>query len=160
MESNLDYTIKRRSRRYGTRPGTKKVDVLNLAIGIDTSGSISNEQLMMFFNELYWIDKNGANITVFECDTQIHREYPYSQFDGNISGRGGTDLEPVLERVSNDKFDALIFFTDFYTSEIKKNYGIPCLWVLSECSMSREEFPYKWGHFIKVNHDGTIEAVA
>ena len=157
MESNLAYTIKRRSRRYGTRPGTKKEDVLKLAIGIDTSGSISEEQLNMFFSELYWIHKNGAKITVIECDTQIQREYPYEQFDGRVQGRGGTDLEPVLKQVSEQKYDALIFFTDFYTGEIKTNYGIPILWVLSHCNLSPEEYPYAWGHHIKINADNTIE---
>lgn len=157
MESNLDYTMKRRSKRFGTRPGTKKEDVLNLAIGIDTSGSISNEQLKMFFNELYWMSKNGAIITVFEADTEITREYPYAQFDGKVRGRGGTDLEPILREVADRKFDALIYFTDFYAPKISKNYGVPVLWVLSECDLNREDYPYDWGQYIHIDRD-TIAA--
>ena len=40
-ENILDYSMKRLSKRFGTRPGTVKSDVLSVAIGIDTSGSIS-----------------------------------------------------------------------------------------------------------------------
>ena len=61
-ENVLDYTMKRKSKRYDTRPGTKKDDVLNVAIGIDTSGSIDEEMLKMFFNELRWIDKSCTTI--------------------------------------------------------------------------------------------------
>ena len=40
QESVLDWTLKRKSKRFGTRPGTRKGDVLNLAVIVDTSGSI------------------------------------------------------------------------------------------------------------------------
>ena len=54
-ESVLDHTVKRISRRFGTRPGTRKGDVLKLAVAVDTSGSISDDQLKIFFNEIRWI---------------------------------------------------------------------------------------------------------
>ena len=154
-ETDLDYTMKHKSRRFGTRPGTKKQEKLKLAIGIDTSGSISDHQLKLFMNELKWIEKEGAYLYVYECDTRINREYPFKEFDGKISGRGGTDLEPVLKRVSEEKFDALIFFTDFYTSKIEKDYRVPTLWVLSQCEMSKEEFPYLFPKniYIKIKED-------
>ena len=160
MENVLSYTVKRRSKRFGTRPGTKKEDILNLAIGIDTSGSVSNEQLVMFFNELYAIHKSGAKITIFECDTKIAKDpYPFEKFNKKVQGRGGTDLEPVLKAVEDAKYDALIFFTDFATPEIKKQYHIPILWVLSNCYMKKEDFPYKWGKYLKINHDNSMEVV-
>ena len=50
-ETEIDYTMRKRSKRFGTRPGIKKFEKLKLAIGIDTSGSISNEQPNLFLNE-------------------------------------------------------------------------------------------------------------
>ena len=92
-ETILNYTNKKTSKRYGTRPGTKKEDTLNLAIGIDTSGSVDLRTIEMFFSEIHWIAKNNVEITVFECDCAIHREYPFRYWDKNsVSGRGGTDL--------------------------------------------------------------------
>jgi len=155
MESNLEYTMKRRSKRFGTRPGTKKEDVLNLAVAVDTSGSISDEQLVVFFNEIRWIWKNGAIVTIYEADAAICRTYKFKgKFKGDVHGRGGTDLEPVLKE-TNGKYDALIYFTDFYAPEIKTRYGIPTLWVLTT-ELERERFPYKWGRFIKID-DGVAQ---
>jgi len=156
-ESNLSYTVKRLSKRYGTRPGTRKEDVLNLAVAVDTSGSISDQQLVVFFNEIRWIWKNGASITIYEADAAICAEYKFKgKFTGEVHGRGGTDLEPVLKEVER-RYDALIYFTDFYAPHIKKRYNIPILWVLTT-ELSREEFPYPWGQFIKID-DGVPEKV-
>ena len=156
-ETELDYTIRKRSKRFGIRPGLKKHEKLNLAIGIDTSGSISDEQLGIFMNELKWIEKEGAYLHVFECDTRIVRDYPFRQFDGKAEGRGGTDLEPVLKRVSEEKFDALIFFTDFYTPKIETDYRVPTLWVLSENNMKKDQFPYLFpgNTYIRITDDCT-----
>ena len=151
-ESVLDYTVKRISRRYGTRPGTRKGDILNIAVAIDTSGSISQEQLRIFFNEIRWIWKNGAKVTVYEADCHIGAVYPFKgKFTGKVSGRGGTDLEPVLKEVEG-KYDALIYFTDFYAPVIEHRYKIPTLWVL-HTEMKREAYPVKWGRHILINND-------
>lgn len=156
-ENVLDYTMKRRSKRFGTRPGTKKEDVLELAIGIDTSGSVSDSMIALFFNELQWISKTNSKITIFEIDTKIQREYPFSQWSGKeVSGRGGTDLEPLLEEVSERHFDALIFFTDMETPEFKvQNYPIDVMWVINNsCHNAIDDMPYKRGVFLRLNDGG------
>lgn len=149
-ESSLDYTMKRRSKRFGTRPGTRKGDVLNLAVAVDTSGSISDEQLVMFFNEIRWVWHNGALVTVYEADAAIQHVYPFrGKCTGKVHGRGGTNLEPVLQDVVTKRFDGLIYFTDFYAPVIEKRYNIPILWVLTT-ELDKSEFPYKWGRFVKI----------
>lgn len=157
QESILDYTVKRISRRYGTRPGTRKGDVLNLAVAVDTSGSISDEQLKLFFNEIRWVWKNGATVTVLEADCDVCAEYKFKgKFSGKVHGRGGTDLEPVLKKVEGD-FDALVYFTDFYAPPIAKRYRIPVLWVLTT-ELERSQYPYKWGRFIKIEDGKAVAA--
>jgi predicted metal-dependent peptidase len=156
-ESNLDYTMKRLSRRFGTRPGTRKEDVLNLAVAVDTSGSVDDNLLALFFNEIKWIWKNGAKITVYEADAQIQREYQFKgKFTGEVAGRGGTDLEPVLKEVEG-KYDALIYFTDFYAPQIKHRYNIPILWVL-KTDMDKSQFPYEWGKHVKIEDMNAVPA--
>ena len=156
-ESVLDYTIKRISKRYQTRPGTRKGDVLNIAIGVDTSGSISDEQLKLFFNEIRWVWKNGAIITVYEADCQICAEYKFKgKFTGKIHGRGGTDLEPVLKEVEGE-YDALIYFTDFYAPKIEHKYRIPILWVLTT-ELNKSDYPYRWGKCIKIEDGKAVAA--
>lgn len=153
-ENVLDYTMKRRSKRYGTRPGTKKDDVLNVAIGIDTSGSVDDTMLKLFFNELYWMEKTGIKITVFEWDTKINREYNFKDFDGTVTGRGGTDPTDFLETVSERKFDCVITFTDLYFSPITKNYNLPMLWVCDRggwYNSEDDDYPVNDGIIMKVN---------
>lgn len=156
-ESVLDYTVKRISRRFGTRPGTRKGDVLNLAVAVDTSMSIDTWQLKMFWNEIKWIRSNGTTVSVYECDTEISERSPIKftgKWDGTVHGRGGTDLEPVLKAVEG-KYDALIYFTDFEAPKITTRYRIPILWVLTH-EVAREDFAYPWGKHIKI--EGKKEA--
>lgn len=130
-ENVLDYTMKRRSKRYDTRPGTKKDDILSVAIGIDTSGSIDNDMLDLFFSELRWMDKTGTKMRVFEWDTQVNREYSFSEFDGTVTGRGGTDPTDFLKKAAEGKYDCIITFTDLEFSPITEEYSnIPMLWVV------------------------------
>ena len=156
-ENVLDYTMKRKSKRYDTRPGTKKDDVLSVAIGIDTSGSIDNDLLNLFFNELHWISKTGTKMTVFEWDTQVNREYDFSEFDGKVTGRGGTDPTDFLEKMSERKFDCAIIFTDLYFSDIEKEYGVPLLWVADNDCIGEGGYgghiPVREGTILKVNKD-------
>jgi len=154
LESVLDYTVKRVSRRFGTRPGTRKGDVLKLAVAIDTSGSISDDELKLFWSEIRWIWRNGAIIDIFECDTKISERSPFKftgKWDGEVHGRGGTSLEPVLKEVVG-KYDALIYFTDFEAPTIETRYRIPILWVLTN-EMDEDDYPYKWGRVIKIDTD-------
>ena len=156
-ESVLDHTVKRISRRFGTRPGTRKADVLKLAVAVDTSGSISDDQLKVFFNEIRWIWKNGAIITVIECDASIQAEYKFTgKFTGKVHGRGGTDLEPVLKEVEGN-YDALVYFTDFYAPKIDKRYRIPILWVL-HTEMEKKDYPYPWGKYVRIEQGKAVAA--
>jgi predicted metal-dependent peptidase len=155
-ESVLDYTIKKFSRRFSSRPGTRIGDVLNIAVGIDTSGSISDEQLKIFFNEIRWLWKNGVNVTIYEADCKVCKVYKFKgKFNGKVHGRGGTDLEPVLKEVEG-KYDALIYFTDFCAPTLSRVYKIPTLWVLHG-DMGKESYPAKWGKHVRIT-DGKAEA--
>jgi len=151
-ESELSYTMKRESNRYGTRPGIKKEDILSLCVCVDTSGSVSAALLEIFFNEIKWIYKNGATITIYEADTRVTRDYKFKgKFKGDVTGRGGTHLEPAIAQADKcRKFDAMIYFTDFYAPKIEKKYKIPILWVLTD-DMPKSQYPYKWGRHVKIH---------
>ena len=159
-ETELTYTNKKISKRYSTRPGTKKYERLNIAVGIDTSGSIDNRTLQLFFSELEWIAKADARLTVFECDCNIGRSYPFEEFDlenfKEVTGGGGTDLEPVIKEASARQFDACIYFTDGYAPRIKTDYKIPVLLVVDEYGeshLTREQLPYPAQMVFYVNAD-------
>jgi len=129
----LRNTVRRPSKRYGTTPGIKIRRRQKLLLAIDTSFSVTPQEMDLFFNEVYHIWKRGAEIMVLECDTKINATFPYRGLrPQEVHGRGGTDLNPPLA-YGNESFlpDALIYFTDGFapTPQIKPRY--PVLWVIS-----------------------------
>lgn len=150
MDSMISYTVSRESRRFGTRPGTRKQDMLRVGVLVDTSGSISSEEIAAFFNEIRWIWRNGSDVTIIEADTQVERSYSFrGKFDGTITGRGGTNLEPALKKAEEDRFDVAIYFTDFYAPEISRRYRLPVLWVLSN-PPEQDQWPAQWGKAVTI----------
>jgi predicted metal-dependent peptidase len=113
------YTKKKRSKRYGTRPGPCTRRKLKLAVAFDTSGSVSNEDLSWFFSELDHLSRTGACITLIQCDASIQKVEPYnrsfSRLSPQIMGRGGTAITPVFEYLLEERSripDLLMYFTD------------------------------------------------
>ena len=70
-------TRRKPSRRYPSNPALKVKPKKRTLVAIDTSGSVNNDELLKFFNEINHMFKTGTEITVVECDAQIQREYEY-----------------------------------------------------------------------------------
>ena len=119
-----------------------------MLLAIDTSGSVNNEELAEFMNEIYHIYKSGVAIEIIQCDTKINSIEEYKgKFELEIRGRGGTDFDPVLEYyMKHRQYTSLIYFTDgeAYT-DLKPNKNV--LWVLSERSKINDSLP---GRVIKL----------
>lgn len=134
-------TLKRPSKRYGTNPGIKIKRQQKLLVALDTSGSISKEELQDFFDELHHIWKRGCEIKVIEWDTKIQNIFNYKgQIPTVIHGGGGTDFtEPIL--YANEHFfpDALIYFTDGHAPTPSVVSKCPILWVISKKGISPDE---------------------
>lgn len=125
-------TLKRPSKRYGTTPGIRIKKRQKLLVAIDTSGSITAEELAEFFGELYHIWKQGAEILVVECDLEIVARYKYTgHAPTEVHGRGGTSFDPPIQ-LANEHFhpDALIYFTDGFAPAVKQPPRMPVLWML------------------------------
>lgn len=117
----------------------------NILLGIDTSGSVSESELLEFMSEIYHIWKTGVEVTIIQCDTRIRSIDEYKgTFEMKFHGRGGTEFDPVLEyfNENRNKFNSLIYFTDgeCYTDVKPRN---PVLWVLSERSTINNDLPGK-----------------
>ena len=129
----LKNTVRRPSKRYGTTPGIKIRRRQKLLLAIDTSFSVTPQELGIFFNEVYHIWKRGAEIRIVECDTEITAMYPYrGVIPERVQGRGGTNLTPPL-KYGNETFvpDALIYFTDGFAPAPTLKPRYPILWVIS-----------------------------
>ena len=114
-------TLKRVSKRFGTRPGIKIKRFQKLAVAIDTSGSINIEDFNDFFGEIHSMWRLGAEIDVLECDAEIQKKYSYrGRIPEFIHGGGGTSFDPVFEHIKSNRFeryDGCIYLTDGYAPE-------------------------------------------
>jgi len=145
-DSILQYTMSRESRRFGTRPGIRKHDRLHIGVIVDSSMSIDKDQLKLFFNEVRWIWRNGAVVHVFEADTEVKNDYEFrGTFNGEVHGRGGTNLENPLVTVDPMRFDCIVYCTDFQAQRIGRRFRTPVLWVLSDAP-PRDQWPCDWGY--------------
>ena len=133
--TKVKFTVKRISKRYGTRPGLKIQRSQKIAVAIDTSGSISLDELNMFFNEVHSMWQNGAEIEVIECDAAVQKIYDYrGKFPKFILGRGGTNFDPVFAHINKNRnilYDGCIYLTDGYAPapEIKPRCKV--FWVVT-----------------------------
>lgn len=135
-KTRIYHSMKRISKRYGTRPGIKIKRFQKMAVAIDTSGSIQMEQLSDFFSEIHGIWKQGAEIELIECDAKVQKTYNY---DGNtpklIIGGGGTSFDPVFSYLRKNRFkkyDGCIYLTDGYASEPTIKPPCKLFWVITK----------------------------
>jgi predicted metal-dependent peptidase len=133
------------NKRFQDNPALKIKPRKNTLVAIDTSGSVSDKELVEFFNEIYHIYKSGTDVTVVECDTQIQRVYQYKGKleDLKVAGRGGTDFEPVFEYAlkNKNKYNNLIYLTDGECTAPQTKILKPVLWVHSSKSDINNNLP-------------------
>jgi len=136
---------RKENRKFPESPGLKLKMKQHMLLGIDTSQSVNDDELLEFMNEIHHIYKTGVDITIIQCDTSIKSIEPYKgKPEITILGRGGTEFDPVLEYYNENqkKYTSLVYFTDgeCYTRVKPKGH---VLWVLSERSEMNESLPGK-----------------
>ncbi len=140
VEANKKKTITRRNRRQPNRldlRGELRGHKAEIAVAIDISGSISDEEYKQAIKEVLNIVKNyNQEITIIECDKEIRRAYKVKSVKDvkeRIATGGGTKFSPVFEYANNKKINLLVYFTDGKGEE-KLNVmprGYKVLWVIS-----------------------------
>lgn len=132
VSSKTKGTRKKMHRRFGLdSPGRRKKRELRLAICIDTSGSVSDDQLAVFLNEIKAISKlcAEANLIYADCIVQKVINLKNGKPPPNKRyGSGGTAYGPALKKSIDLKANAIIYLGDMDVSDIPENPGIPVLW--------------------------------
>jgi predicted metal-dependent peptidase len=146
--STMVYTKKTRrkpNKRFGDGPALKIKQKKRTLVAIDTSGSVSHDDLIEFFNEIYHIYKSGTYIDIVECDAKIQRVYEYKgeRKEISIKGRGGTNFEPVMVYLAEnkDKYANLIYLTDGECTAPETQPMKPMLWVHSSGHDINDKLP-------------------
>lgn len=134
-------------------PGPK-----HLIIVVDTSGSMSEQELSIVLSE---VDRLRAScecdLTLIQADALVNRvdcfsPYESSQFTDRrytVCGRGGTDFRPafdwVQDAVINGRIempDALVYLTDGYGVFPASEPPFPVLWIGTPRSIAKENYPF------------------
>lgn len=128
LESSLknDFTFMRPSKRSGEVlfPGMNKDEELNVAVFLDTSGSISKEMLRDFLSEVQGImdQYQSYKIHIAQFDTNVYAPETFTSDDGRsvaeyeLTGGGGTDFDVVYNYMEQEGIepDQMVMFTDGY----------------------------------------------
>lgn len=141
VRSGFKTTWKRPNRRYGEyQKGQTRNRKLQIIVAIDTSSSISTDDLKKFQSEIHGIMKSyQAKVKVIECDAEVQKVYELSLHDKfgtkfGVHGRGGTDFRPVFKHVHDNKMvcDLLIYLTDLQGPFPTHPPLYPVIWVSVE----------------------------
>lgn len=144
------FSRKRPNRRFEDQPGQRVEEKLRLLIGLDTSGSVGDRELSLFFSEIEKIKALGMEVTVAECDTKIGNVYKYRRRPKAVSGRGGTSFRPVFEFAEKKRPDALVYLTDGF-GDYPDRAKVPTLW----CLTPEGRFSGTFGKVIKLPNKTT-----
>ena len=156
VESNKKKTITRRNRRQPNRldlRGEIRNHKSEIAVAIDITGSISNEEFTQAIKEVLSIVKNyNHEITIIECDKEVKRVYKAKSvrdIKKRLTSGGATKFTPVFEYANNTKCNLLIYFTDGKGERMLEVVprGYRTLWVISgrgdELSLDESYGPVK-----------------
>ena len=127
---------------YLARPSAYGCDCI--VVAVDTSGSIDDSMLRVFFSELadivrtcrpetIWVlgvDSKVASVQELPGDTDIDDNPP------KVKGGGGTDFNPAFAWVEKNDIhpDTFIYFTDLHGPGPSEEPGYPVVW----CSITPE----------------------
>jgi predicted metal-dependent peptidase len=158
-----DYTFARPGRKSwhmdAILPGTKPGETIDVVIGIDTSGSITDHDLKIFLSEIKGIMESydEYKIHVMGWDTEVHNTGTFTSenladiAEFHPGGGGGTDPMCVWERLIEEGIEPkkLIMFTDycFYGWEPSKVESYcDTVWIIKGNPGAEPEFGI-WAHY-------------
>ena len=151
-----DYSYMRPSRREGSAilPSLRSSEI-NVAVTVDTSGSITRAELDEFLSEINALKGLlRARVTLIACDAEICGDGPWLfepweplKLPERLGGGGGTRFTPAFEWLAGQDRapDLLVYFTDAVGEfpPLAPNY--PVLWLVK----GRQRVP--WGQRIQLN---------
>ena len=154
-----DYSWSRPNRRLLSRglylPGAVKENVGPIVVGVDISGSVTQDLLDQFSAELTALlrDAMPEKLIAVYCDTRVHAVNEFSPDEERVelrlpaSGGGGTKFQPVFDWIEENDVDplAVVYLTDLEgpAPELPR---WPVLWTTPEWSRR----PAPFGQLVRI----------
>jgi predicted metal-dependent peptidase len=152
-----DYSYARPSSRRGdpaVYPSLRSHET-SIVVAIDTSGSISEDEIQEFVTEIDAIKSSvRARVTLLTCDSDLNYGCPWTfeawdefKFDVELRGGGGTNFNPVFDWVKTQDTvpGLLIYFTDAEGIFPKQEPDYPVSWLV------KGKAPVPFGQRIQLN---------
>jgi predicted metal-dependent peptidase len=118
-------------------PGWRRTGAGRVAFVLDTSGSISASELLVYTAAILGIleETGPEQVALIQCDTEI-RHVAYlragESFDRiEVHGRGGTYFQPAFDWISTSGFNpsVIVYATDMRCSDRPLDPGCPLIWL-------------------------------
>ena len=145
-----DFTWIKPNRRFISRglylPSLHTPALEEIAVAVDTSGSVSEAELEQFTGEITSIlhDTNPELIHFLQCDTKVCADTEYTReslpLKITYEGIGGTRFSPVMKYLKehHPNISALVYLTDLESDDFGDAPHYPVLWI----STASTEAPY------------------
>ena len=137
--NKADYSYKKVNRRFFPQyflPSLHSQKLMNIAIAVDISGSVTDHDFKTFVSEthsmLRMMKPNKLNLIQF--DTEIHSNDVIRSTNDlakvKFVGRGGTDIRPVLQWANEVKPQLLLVFTDGEFNFYGVDTAVKTIWLI------------------------------
>mgnify|MGYP005990339179 FL=1 len=141
-----DFTWVRPNRRFIARgmylPSLHNPCLEEIVVAVDTSGSISDDELTQFTTETSYILHELApeRVQFLQCDAEVQNATEYTReslpLKVTYEGRGGTRFRPVIDYVNENypNAAALVYLTDLESDDFGDKPHYPVLWVTTNAT--------------------------
>lgn len=151
-----DYSFRRPNRRFFPKhylPSLVSDSLVNIAIAVDVSGSVSDSDFNRFVTEVASVLKmmKPEIITLIQFNSIVKsvttisniRELLHCEF----RGRGGTEIGPVIEWANENKPQLILVFSDGEFDFEEETTKVPVIWVIND----NKHFDAPYGKTIHYN---------
>ena len=123
----------------------------HLIFAIDTSGSMSDDEIADIFTEIrIYRETFPCKLTVIQADADIQKIIEYEELDGEeipariqIVGRGGTNFIPVFDWITTHAPSAnLIYATDGFGTFPSFTISFSVIWLLTANAIDPASLPF------------------
>jgi len=157
--SPRDYTWARPNRRFiGDDlylPSLDGRELGQICVVIDSSGSVDEKSLKMFWGEIREISGHcSETVRIIQCDYRVTSDEVHSScdlpFEIEVLGGGGTNFRPPFQLIADgDRTPAaLIYFTDLRCEHWPSDPGYPVIW--ADFAGDRSQVPF--GEIVKIGN--------
>jgi predicted metal-dependent peptidase len=162
-----DYDMLRQDRRFlmqGIYFPEMQSNACQVAVAVDTSGSIGQEELKKFVGEISGIlrCRGVSKMRLIACDAAVTLDetiLPTDPLPERFGGGGGTDFRPVFKLIQEQPEGLppalIVYLTDMMGTFPERDIGIPTIWMAATSSgVPDEQIPQPpFGITVRYNLD-------